>query len=150
MAGWRPTILTSELIENICEMLADGKSMRTVAKEKSMPAMSTMFRWLRESDEFKEQYEIAKQESSDSMVEEINEIADNTEGDTQRDRLRIDARKWTASKLKPKKYGDKIDHTTNGNELPTPILWYVHKNDSDWQDNEDEQEGKGSTGGDVS
>ena len=103
-------------------MLADGKSMRTVAKEKSMPAMSTMFRWLRESDEFKEQYEIAKQESSDSMVEEINEIADNTEGDTQRDRLRIDARKWTASKLKPKKYGDKIDHTTNGNELPTPIL----------------------------
>lgn len=33
----------------------------------------------------------------------------------QRSKLRVDARKWVAAKLKPKKYGDKID-VTSGNE----------------------------------
>jgi len=32
----------------------------------------------------------------------------------QRSRVRIDTRKWLASKLKPKKYGDKVDLTHGG------------------------------------
>lgn len=42
------------------------------------------------------------------------DIADNGEGDPKRDRLRVDTRKWLASKLKPKKYGDKVDLTHSG------------------------------------
>lgn len=93
-----------------------------------MPAMDTVFRWLREKPEFSEQYVKAKQESADALVEEMMDIADDGSNDwmvrhgkdgeeswqlngehVQRSRLRLDTRKWIASKLKPKKYGDKLD-----------------------------------------
>ena len=32
----------------------------------------------------------------------------------QRDRLRVDSRKWALSKMNPKKYSDKLDLTNNG------------------------------------
>lgn len=37
-------------------------------------------------------------------------------------RLQIDTRKWLMAKMKPKKYGDKYDVTSDGKALPTPIL----------------------------
>lgn len=135
----RPTDYTKELADRICQMLAMGKSMRTVAKEEWSPVMSTMFKWLRENEKFSEQYAHAKQESSDAMAEEILDIADETSGDTliarhgdkvvekpnkeyiQRSRLRVDTRKWLMAKMKPKKYGEKIDMTSDGKALPTPI-----------------------------
>lgn len=36
-------------------------------------------------------------------------------------RVEIDTRKWFASKFLPKKYGDKLDLTSDGKALPTPI-----------------------------
>jgi len=46
----------------------------------------------------------------------------------QRSRLRIDARKWVASKLKPKKYGDRIDHTsTDGSMTPQPTVSAIER-----------------------
>ena len=88
--------------------------MRSVCRDDDMPVMDTMWRWIREKDDFSEQYARAKQESADAIIEDILDIADEGE-DVARDRLRIDARKWVASKLKPKKYGD----TTNL-EVDTP------------------------------
>jgi hypothetical protein len=55
--------------------------------------------------EFLEQYARARELQTDIFIDEIIDIADSTENDVQRDRLRIDSRKWIASKLKPKKYG---------------------------------------------
>jgi hypothetical protein len=94
--------------------------------------MSTVFKWIRTIPEFSQQYDKAKAESADSLAEEILDIADDGTNDwmerngkdgekqtvfntehVQRSRLRVDARKWIASKLKPKKYGDKteVEHT---------------------------------------
>lgn len=80
--------------------------------------MQTVFRWLREKDSFREQYTRAKEEAADAMIEEMSEIADEMpaytpEGkidpsDVNNRRLRIDTRKWLASKLKPKKYGERV------------------------------------------
>jgi hypothetical protein len=136
MSIGRPTKYTQELADTICEQLASGDSMRTVCKEDEMPAMSTLFRWLREIPEFRQQYEKAKEEAADAFAEEILDIADDGSNDwmikhgkddqeswqlngehVQRSRLRIDSRKWIASKLKPKKYGDKIDMTSDGEKL---------------------------------
>ena len=121
----RPTDYTPELADDICSQLADGLSMRTVCKPDSMPNKATVFKWLRTDEAFNDQYVKAKEESADALTDEILDIADNCnndwmeqEGDStgykingeavQRSRLRIDSRKWLASKLKPKKYGDKI------------------------------------------
>lgn len=99
--------------------------MRTVCKADGMPDKKTVFRWLRSHPEFAKQYAIAKEEAADAWAEEILDIADDGTNDwitdekgrtvfngehVQRSRVRIDTRKWIASKLKPKKYGDKITH----------------------------------------
>jgi hypothetical protein len=131
-AKGRPTDYTKELADKICEELALGKSMRTVCKMADMPAMSTVFKWLRENKEFSEQYARAKQESADAMAEEILDIADTTEeGETITEKiegtevkrgdmlghrkLKIETRKWLMAKMKPKKYGEKLD-LTSGDE----------------------------------
>lgn len=81
--------------------------MRTVCQLKSMPNPATIFRWLRTKPEFCEQYEKAKQESADALVDDMLHFADERSENPQRSRLQVDTRKWIASKLKPKKYGDK-------------------------------------------
>ncbi len=136
MPGGRPTDYTLELTDLICSRLSEGESMRSVCRDDEMPVLTTIFRWLRERPEFKQQYDIAKEESAESLADEMVDIADNevstavlvdglplivdgkvvTTVDSTavaHAKLRIDTRKWAASKLKPKKYGDRIttEHT---------------------------------------
>lgn len=129
----RPTIFTEDLADQICALLAMGKSMRKVCALDSMPDMATVFRWLRVNKEFCKQYEKAKQEAADYYADEMVDIADDeasseviidgvpvldpdtgkpykvvTATGVQHARLRVDTRKWIAAKLKPKKYGDRV------------------------------------------
>jgi hypothetical protein len=120
----RPTIYTPELAARICGELACGRSLRSVCKADDMPGLETVFRWLREKRDFQDQYARAKNESADALVEQMLDIADDATGDfvddgegnarfnpehVQRSRLRVDTRKWIASKLKPKRYGERLD-----------------------------------------
>ena len=136
MAGGRPSDFTQEIADLICGQLASGLSMRTVCKAEDMPDMTTVFRWIRTNEEFRQQYEKAKEECADALAEEMLDIADDGTNDwmeridkdgmpvgyvlngehVQRSRLRLDARKWIASKLKPKKYGDKITNEHTGKD----------------------------------
>lgn len=132
MAIGRPTIFTQELADEICFQLSQGKSLRSVCRMEGMPAGETIFRWFREKPFFNEQYAKAKQEATDALAEDIQDISDealegiqNSPSDSARvkaQQLRIDTRKWIMAKMKPKKYGDKVDYTTNGKDLPSPIL----------------------------
>jgi hypothetical protein len=57
----------------------------------------------------------AREERADLVADEIITIAD-TETDPQKARNRIDARKWWAARVNPKKYGDKlVTENTNHN-----------------------------------
>lgn len=118
----RPSDYTPELGDLICSELADGKSMRAVCLPDEMPDKATVFRWIRTKKGFRDQYARAKEESADALTDEMLDIADDSNLDytktdedgvklnsenIQRSRLRIDTRKWLASKLKPKKFGDK-------------------------------------------
>jgi hypothetical protein len=127
----RPTKYNQELADNICSAIVEGKSLRRIAKEFGFD-LKSFFSWLRIHEGFLQQYARAKEEQAETFAEEIIEIADNGENDTYEDengftrtnhdviarsRLRVDARKWVASKLKPKKYGDST--TLRGdNEAP--------------------------------
>lgn len=104
----RPSDYTQELTDVICAELASGKSLRAICREESMPCMTTVFKWLREKPEFAQQYTRAREEQADTHADEILEIADSVDEDANSRRVRVDARKWIASKLKPKKYGDKL------------------------------------------
>lgn len=124
----RPSLFSQELADQICERLADGDSLRTICDEPEFPSRSTVFKWLAENKEFSDQYAHARDAQADAIFDDILEIADdgrndwierhNDDGENigwrengealRRSQLRIDARKWMASKLRPKKYGEKI------------------------------------------
>jgi hypothetical protein len=121
MPAGRPTDYTPELGDYICDQLTQGRSLVSICKEDKMPATVSIYKWLREHEEFANNYARARENQADYYADEILDIADSAE-DPQKARLQVDTRKWIASKLKPKKFGDKIDMTTNGKDLPTPIL----------------------------
>lgn len=133
----RPEIYTPELALKICaEIATSSKSLRTICAQDDMPTVSTILKWLKEDkDGFSAQYARAKEEQADYLIEEMIDIADDGSNDfmtitkgnqeyevenkevTNRSRLRVDTRKWIASKLKPKKYGDKVDVTSMGEKV---------------------------------
>jgi hypothetical protein len=135
----RPTIYSTDLVATICERIASGESVRSIVKDEDMPVMSTFFRWLHEKEDFKEQYNIAKQLGADAMFADIIGIADDGTNDymevmdreggiggwkangevIQRSRLRVDTRKWYLSKVLPKIYGERqqIDTTHSFSDM---------------------------------
>lgn len=123
-----PTTYNSHLATVICIRIAEGESLRQILKDEGMPAQSTVYDWLLRFPEFAEQYTRAREEQADTLADEIIQIADEQPevvavvdkktgaliehkldgAFLQWQKNRIEARKWTAMKLKPKKYGDKI------------------------------------------
>lgn len=128
----RPSDYCKETVDAICERLVEGESLRAICRDEAMPAISTVFRWLSLHPEFSEQYARAREEQAETLADEIVAIADETEVSAKHDgeevrfavdatavarnRLRVDARKWVAAKLKPKKYGDKLAHEHGGTD----------------------------------
>ena len=129
----RPTIYTLKLAAELCFHLSTGLSLRTVCKMNGMPDGTTVFRWLQDDEEFRKQYARAKQEAADALAEEIIDISDEADSVIRKgaekkssayaanQRLRVDTRKWIMAKMKPKKYGEKLDLTSDGKALPVPI-----------------------------
>jgi hypothetical protein len=101
----RPSKFSDKLADRICERIANGESLRSICADKNEPGKRTVMTWLSSNEAFRHQYARAREDQADHYADEIIEIADN-EADTNRARVRIDARKWKASKLAPKRYGD--------------------------------------------
>lgn len=113
MVQGRHSEYTQEMAEKITERLANGESLRAICADDGMPSKATIFKWLSQRKDFADQYARAREEQAESFAMDIVSIADGdgTVEDnavmTARDRLKVDARKWVASKLKPKVYGDR-------------------------------------------
>ena len=112
----RPSAYSEEVADLICERLACGESLKRICSDEGMPAQSSVFKWLGENPSFSEKYVRAREAQAEALADEIVDIADGGSADPQRDRLRVEARKWIASKLKPKKYGDKQSFEMSGPE----------------------------------
>lgn len=108
----RPSDYSEETAYKICEQLADGMSLRKICAQDGMPDKTTVRRWLQQQDGFRTQYAQAREDQADHWADEIIDIADEAE-DAALAKVRVDARKWVACKLKPKAYGDKVlnEHT---------------------------------------
>lgn len=120
---------TEEMANIICERIANGESLKAMCEEDGMPDKSTVFRWLTANESFRDNYARAREAQADALFDDILSIADDGRNDwmerkdaedenmgwrengeaLRRSQLRIDARKWMAGKLRPKKYGEKLD-----------------------------------------
>ena len=132
-----PTIKTPEVLEAILAGISIGKSARTMCVEVGI-SQRVLWNWLASDQELMRNYLRAKELCVDAYAEEIIEISDDGSRDVQIDekgrevinrdviaraQLRIDARKWYAARLAPKKYGDKLPVT---HDLPDTKKTIVH------------------------
>jgi DNA primase len=123
----RPSDYTEDLATLICTRIAEGESLREIVKTGDMPDRVTIYRWLLAHDDFRNLYTRAREDQADTYADEIIAIADEMPeviavtdkhgaliehkldgAYLQWQKNRIDARKWTAMKLKPKKYGERM------------------------------------------
>lgn len=131
-----PTKYTEDLDFQICERISSSsEGLRKICKDLNI-SVKSVFNWLNTHPEFLQRYAQARENQADLMADEIIEIADDSTNDTKtivgrggveieventewtnRSKLRVDARKWIASKLKPKRYGEKVDVTSDGKAI---------------------------------
>lgn len=126
---------SQKLFDDICERIAEGESLRKICSDDGMPTKNTFRLWKKGSPELQAQYAHAKQLCADHYAEQIIEISDDCTSDistdhegkpyidgfaVQRARLMVDSRKWYASKLNPKVYGER---TTVAGDPENPIAF---------------------------
>ena len=117
----------------LCAELMKKRSLASVCKDPGMPSTATVCAWLANPkfEEFQREYYKARRVAAELYIDEIFEIADDTEHDwkptfnkagdikgwkpdneaIQRSRVKIDIRKWYASKMIPRMYGENMDIT---------------------------------------
>lgn len=124
---------SQEVFDEICVRIAEGESLRKICKDEKMPSLVTVWKWLNNSEELTKQYARAREEQAETFVDEIQEISDAKiplgpdgkidNGAVNQARLRVDSRKWIASKLKPKKFGDYTKIQAEVKDTSTASTW---------------------------
>ncbi len=101
----RPEILTE-----LHERLAAGETTRSITRDLGIER--EFWQKMQTDEAFAATVARARILGQDALTAETIDIADEaTEENVNSARLRIWARQWYASKLAPKKYGDKVDAT---------------------------------------
>lgn len=131
----RPTIFSEELALAICTRLWEGESVLQICKDPEMPARATIFRWLNESNSFKDMYREAREGFMDYHHDYMIDIADDGTNDwyerngylcvnneaVNRSKLRVNTRQWIVERGAPRKYGPKPEDEGNSAENLPPI-----------------------------
>lgn len=108
----RPSEFTQDEADRICEWIQSGNSLNSYCKQHGRKS-STIYAWMRESVSFKDNYARAHADRADTLVEDMLDIADAAEKaveitDVMSAKLRIETRKWIAERMRPEKYGQKV------------------------------------------
>ena len=97
-----------EKFNYIIEEMSNGVALTKICRDPDMPSYSTFQKWILRDNELFKQYARARQLQADYYADETVEIADG-DPNVARARNRMDARRWHASKLAPRKYGERIN-----------------------------------------
>lgn len=121
----RPSEYNIELASEICEKIAEGGYIIEILESnEDYPSWSTFRRWKREHEELQTLYVNAQQDKTEPIImniKRVQQMALRGEIDASTANVVIQTDKWLSSKFYPKMYGDKVDHTTNGKDLPASI-----------------------------
>ena len=119
--GGRPPIpITAELITRVTDQIATGRSLPKICKQDGIPCIGTLFKWLSEGEEedgrplckrFVSEYTRAREQQADYFFEEVSETREKVETgvyEAHQARIIFDILRWQAGKLKPSRYGEKL------------------------------------------
>jgi hypothetical protein len=142
----------SEKVSRVLELMSSGMSENASCKEAGLSRSTFRTTALREG--VGDRYAKALEALALDQIEKLEVTIDDMRAgviDHNMARVEIDARKWFACKFLPKRFGDKLDMTTNQKEFPSPILpiGYVRSNDSNPENISVDQAITGATGGNV-
>lgn len=123
--GHPPTIFSAAIADEICERIAEGEGLRSICRDDHMPGRQTVIDWLADADPgkgpFRTKYARAREAQADWWDEAMHDEAQAATPETVNvARLRVSTMQWRASKLAPKKYGERIDATV-GNPDGSPL-----------------------------
>lgn len=134
---WTKEKIDTKATEVFELMRTEGLSLRKILERNGMPSRTVFYQWMKEHNELTNHYARAHEERSELIFDDILHIADNSNADysgiredgsliinrknIQRSKLRIDARKWSLSKMQPKKYGSSIDVTSDKKKINNTI-----------------------------
>lgn len=124
MAG--KSTFTKEIGDKICERIAEGESLRSICLDDDMPCLTTVRNWLtkgdmKEGDEYVSfllHYARAREDQADYFFDQGVDLIkkmQSKEIDPNTGRVSFDILRWSAGRMKPKKYGDKVDLDLGGN-----------------------------------
>jgi hypothetical protein len=112
---------------SIFEQMAEGQSLSAILRQKGYPSYSWCKQKLRDDNELRRQYDTAIEDRADRLADELIELAwtplpQGLDGRgmsawVQHLRVKIDVLKWTASKLRPRVYGDRIEMAVTDNRI---------------------------------
>ncbi len=134
----RPSEYNFELCEEICELIAQGGSVRSILDSKEeYPNFTTWCRWKRNNEELRNLYVNAQQDKTESLIDNIIKVRDmalNGEIEPSVANVVMQADKWLSAKFYPKMFGDKTDITSGGEKIqsaPTTIQVEITRPDED-------------------
>jgi len=132
MPAGRPTDYSQELVDEICEWLSDGKTLRAWCRLDGNPSFKTVYNWRDQDAEFSTRFARARLDGADVIAQEALDIADTPMEGMRRKvtdageeimyedmlghrRLQVETRLKLLAKWFPQQYGDKLDMNLNGN-----------------------------------
>lgn len=142
---------TAEIKDEICTRISGGETLRAICRESGKPSWVSVYRWLELDHEFKLRFAHARDLGFDAIAEEALEIANTpcegqivtskewgaeikTEDMLGHRKLQIETRLKLLAKWSPKKYGDRVDHTSSdGSMSPKPTTIELVAPDVDGQ-----------------
>lgn len=108
---------SEDIADEICARLADGESLRGICRDSTMPNWRTVCRWMESNDDFASRCARARVLQAEVLEAEMASIEDKTlsgEYDPKAANVVLSSKRWRASKMAPKKYGDKITTELTG------------------------------------
>jgi hypothetical protein len=105
----QPTTYTPERGRAICDRLANGESMVSIARDPAMPSAGTIYSWVHKFPDFEDMYVVARRLQADYLFDEAREVALGVTPHTVwARRLQFDVIRWQTARLAPRKYCERL------------------------------------------
>ncbi len=119
----------------IIEWISDGKTLRDYCRQPNTPDHTTVYDWLDEDESFSHRFARARDIGADAIAQETLNIVDERPPTTDNgatdsgyvswQKARVETRLKLLAKWNPKKYGDRIDHTSSdGSMTPKDVTGF--------------------------
>lgn len=122
----------------ILAAIANGRSLASILRQDGMPSYTWAKLQIRQNSALRDAYAQAMEDRADTLADQLVELADQLPPEdldgpsksawVQQLKLRLWARTWAASKLRPRVYGDRIDVGLSTTQISiTAALEAAHK-----------------------